>query len=54
MKNSYNPNNKAFRTIVLSGDIDESSVKDAIQTISFIKNIKIIQKALRISSLAVD
>ncbi len=39
MKNSYNPNNKIFRTIVLSGDIDESSVKDAIQTISFINEI---------------
>jgi len=39
MKNSYNPNNKIFRTIVLSGEIDESSVKDAIQTISFINEI---------------
>lgn len=39
MKNSYNPNSKIFRTIVLSGDIDESSVKDAIQTISFINEI---------------
>jgi ATP-dependent Clp protease protease subunit len=39
MKNSYNPNSKIFRTIVLSGEIDESSVKDAIQTISFINEI---------------
>jgi ATP-dependent Clp protease protease subunit len=39
MKNSYNPSNKIFRTIVLSGEIDESSVKDAIQTISFINEI---------------
>jgi ATP-dependent Clp protease protease subunit len=39
MKNSYNPNNKIFRTIILSGEIDESSVKDAIQTISFINEI---------------
>ena len=39
MKNSYNPSNKPFRTIVLSGEIDESSVKDAIQTISFINEI---------------
>jgi len=39
MKNNYNPNNKQFRTIVLSGEIDESSVKDAIQTISFINEI---------------
>ena len=39
MKNSYSPNNKIFRTIVLSGEIDESSVKDAIQTISFINEI---------------
>ena len=39
MKNIYNPNNKIFRTIVLSGEIDESSVKDAIQTISFINEI---------------
>jgi ATP-dependent protease ClpP protease subunit len=39
MKNSYSPNSKIFRTIVLSGDIDESSVKDAIQTISFINEI---------------
>jgi len=40
MKNSYSPNNKVFRTIVLSGEIDESSVKDAIQTISFINEIE--------------
>ena len=39
MKNSYNLNSKIFRTIVLSGEIDESSVKDAIQTISFINEI---------------
>jgi ATP-dependent protease ClpP protease subunit len=39
MKNSYSPNSKIFRTIVLSGEIDESSVKDAIQTISFINEI---------------
>lgn len=39
MKNSYNPKNKQFRTIVLSGDIDESSVKDAIQTILFINEL---------------
>ena len=39
MKNSYNPSNKIFRTIVLSGEIDESSVKDVIQTISFINEI---------------
>lgn len=39
MKNSYNPNNKLFRTIVLSGDIDELSVRDTIQTISFINEI---------------
>ena len=39
MKNSYNPNNKLFRTIVLSGEIDENTVKDAIQTISFINEI---------------
>jgi ATP-dependent protease ClpP protease subunit len=39
MKNSYNPNSKIFRTIVLSGEINESSVKDAIQTISFINEI---------------
>ena len=39
MKNIYSPNNKIFRTIVLSGEIDESSVQDAIQTISVINEI---------------
>lgn len=40
MKNSYNPNSKIFRTIVLSGEINELSVKDTIQTISFINEIE--------------
>lgn len=39
MRNSYNPNNKLFRTIVLSGEIDETTVKDTIQTISFINEL---------------
>ena len=39
MRNSYNPNNKLFRTIVLSGEVDENTVKDTIQTISFINEI---------------